>query len=170
MKDYINVTRFTDIDNAFRKFQEYVYFDATDLHVRAQLVEFINKGGIEGLKELIYKLSDPEKNFKEFLDKIDIRFFPKKVTEKLKKPIDKIPSNFISNAFAKEGCEINRFSIFCDMPVELHVMAVLWIMDYGFILDRKLKSNSLGSRILFQQGKIARGRTLFKPYVKQYQK
>ena len=82
MKDYINVTRFTDIDNAFRKFQEYVYFDATDLHVRAQLVEFINKGGIEGLKELIYKLSDPEKNFKEFLDKIDIRFFPKKVTEK----------------------------------------------------------------------------------------
>jgi len=159
-----------EIEDAFRKLQEHVYFENSDLHLRAKLVSFIDNDGINNLKKLCFFLNQKRyDNFQKYIDLIKLRYYPKKIDIGTSSKKD-IPENFITNNVNKSECEIKRLSIFCDIPIELHVITILWIMKYGYRLDKALSRNTLGSRLLLFQGKLNIGRSLFKPYVKQYQK
>ncbi len=166
----MNVTQ-AEIEDAFRKFQNYVYFENTDLHIRTQIVDFINEEGLQSFKKLASLLNrkDALKQMKPYLDKIRLRYYPKKVLDNFNGIKDRVPSNFVTNSFSKENCEISRLAIFCDMPVELHIVSIAWLHKFGYVLDQDLTPNCRGNRILFQKEKIGFGRTLFKPYFKQYQ-
>jgi len=166
-----SLDRKNEIEDAFRKLQEYIYFENVDLYSRSQLVEYLNDNGIEKLTTL-YNLLDKKvlENFSGYLNKIGLRYYPKKITNDLGGIEKNIPPNFISNAFIKNHSTLNRVSIFCDIPIELHIVSIIWILEFGYVLDKKMIKQSYGNRILFHKGKIGSNKTLFKPYVRQYQK
>lgn len=185
-----------DIKQAYIKLKSYVYYDNTDILLRRQLVEFetsigkdflfnnpsshYNIGGElfdykhsftleEKFGRIAIELNDFHKGsnfFEAILSDIKINFYPKKI-----KPHDE-DNNFISNVRIKDKYEIERVTPFIDAPIELHIIAVLWIMKHGVTLDANLKDECLGNRLLLNKDKteVVQGSGLFKPYFNQYQK
>ncbi|GAL86026.1 hypothetical protein MYP_3255 [Sporocytophaga myxococcoides] len=159
------------VEDAFRKLQSYIYFESTDLYLRNQLAEFISDGKIdEKLDSISKKLSENEGTFK--YSDIKLRYYPKKVSNSFKK-IDSayIPPNFYTNQIFTDNAEVENIAVFADVPMELQIIAVLWILKYGFVLDKNLSKHCYGNRLILPTNEFSgQGRSLFKPYIKQYQK
>lgn len=185
-----------EIKESYIKLKSYVYYDNTDILLRRQLVEFetgigkeflinnpsshYNIGGElfdykytftleEKFDRITSELNNFHLNSKFFdaiLSDININFYPKKIKS------EDIEDNFFSNVKVKEKYEIERVTPFINAPIELHIIAVLWIMKHGVILDANLKNECLGNRLLLNIDKteVVQGSGLFKPYFKQYQK
>ncbi|MGI6320701.1 MAG: hypothetical protein ACOXZK_07055 [Bacteroidales bacterium] len=185
-----------DIKQAYVKLKSYVYYDNTDLLLRRQLVEFeanigkdflvknpssnYNIGGdifnykdTFTLDEKFDRIATELNGFHEDSDffealfsEINISFYPKKIRSQIEE------ENFISNVRIRGTYEIERITPFINAPIELHIIATLWIMKHGVSLDANLKSECLGNRLLLNKDKteIVQGSGLFKPYFNQYQK
>jgi len=179
-----------EVKEAYIKYKAYVYYDTTELFQRRKLAEF--ETGLlseeflfgstpyaEGIFNLSVDLEEKfdkivewintqhtEKAFDQFLDKIDLIYLPKKFKKK------KEEENFITNQRICDHYEIEKIVAFADIPVELHLVTILWIMKYGYKLDSKLDSSCMGNRLVLNKSKttIVKGSGLFKPYFTQYQK
>ena len=188
-----------EIRKAYSKFKSHVYYDSTELFQRKQIAIFEtgmdekNVFGFDGIYkidrdfwgqfdllefeekfEVIAKhLTNYHKStefFDHFLKKINIIALPKKFS---KLPSQKDDSeNFITNQREGDKYEIEKVTLFIEMPVELHIICVLWLMYYGYLLDKDLHENCLGNRLILNKNQTAiiEGSGLFKPYYKQYQK
>ncbi|MHC1689615.1 MAG: RNA-directed DNA polymerase [Bacteroidales bacterium] len=189
----LNIT-IEEVKEAYNRLKTHVYYDTGDLFIRRRLAEFetnlssstdifsVNKeyvninsvfsefGLTKTLDEKLEKIAKSINNdidfFDSFLNKIEIRYLPKQFES------DKLPSNFISNKRIKDAYNIERASAFIDVPVELHLITVLWIMKYGKYYDARLSEHAYGNRLLLNKEKdnLIKGSGLFKPYYKQYQK
>lgn len=193
---------FKDIENAYKRLKTYIYFDNTDIILRRKLVEFEtnltkdfnsifrtsekpyrtndeldifkNKFGIPQSVESKLQIFTNELNsyhnstefFDYFLDKIDTNIYPKKYEKNEK------ADNFITNKRIEKEYPIKRLTAFIDAPIEIHLLSVLWTVNYGVQMDSKLGNNCIGNRLLLSKDKtnIVHGSGLFKPYFKQYQK
>lgn len=179
-----------ELKEAYIKYKSYVYHDTTELYQRRKLAEF--ETGLlsddflfgttpyaKGIFNLSVELEDKfdsivewintnhtEKEFDQFLDKIDLLYLPKK----FEKPVEE--ENFITNKRISDSYRIERVTVFADIPVELHLVTVLWIMKYGYKLDSKLDISCTGNRLLLNKSSnaVIKGSGLFKPYFTQYQK
>lgn len=190
-----------EVREAYIKLKSYIYYDNTDLLLRRSLVEFESnrpKGdflsnrfgspkGYKGLKNLEIKsisdfveakliritegLNSYDKSpefFNFFLKNIKVDFYPKSFEKE-----DKQEDNFISNKrVSDKSYKVDRVTAFINAPIEIHLISVLWIINYGVAYDLELDDNSLGNRLLINKNKerIIQGSSLFKPYFKQYQK
>lgn len=179
-----------EVKAAYIKYKSYLYYDTTELFQRRKLAEFETgllsdkflfgstpyANGIFNLSvELEQKFDSivewinaqhTKHEFDQFLDKIDLIYLPKKFHKK------KEDDNFITNKRVSNLYTIERVTVFADIPVELHLISVLWIMYYGHKLDAKLDSNCIGNRLLLNKSNngVIKGSGLFKPYFTQYQK
>lgn len=185
-----------DIRQAYVRLKSYIYYDNTDLLLRRQLVEFetgigkdylyktpsahYNIGGDifsfkarfdleEKFERISIELNNYHKDPKfidAILDMIDINFYPKKFK------VHPHDENFISNERILPEYKTERVTPFINAPIELHLISVLWIANYGVTKDKELKSECLGNRLLLNKDKTAlvQGSGLFKPYFNQYQK
>lgn len=188
-----------EIRKAYSKFKSHVYYDSTELFQRKQIAIF--ETGLDEKEILsfhsIYKYDrdlfgqwdkisfdekfeiiakhltnyhDTQRFFEHFLNQINIIALPKKFT---KLPSQKdAPDNFITNQREDDKYEIEKVTLFIEMPVELHIICVLWLMHYGYRLDKNLHENCLGNRLILNKDRsaIIEGSGLFKPYYSQYQK
>ena len=179
-----------ELKEAYIKYKAYVYHDTTELFQRRKLAEFetglLNDDlwfgntpygiGFAAIDMEVDKKFDKildwinnnhtQKKFNKFLDEINLLFLPKK----FEKPVEE--ENFITNKRINDSYSLDRITIFADIPVELHLITVLWIMKYGYRLDAKLDSSCMGNRLLLNKSNnaIIKGSGLFKPYFTQYQK
>lgn len=158
------------VREAFRKLQASTYYENNNLSLRNQLAHFIskNKDSIDENLELICNKINNGDTFSEELRKIDLKYYPKKITPKDEPDF---PQNFISNNFIDTKLIVNRTAIFSEIGIELQLIAILWLMEYGYYLDKNLMNNCMGNRLIYtkDQTKIVSGKSLFKPYMKQYQ-
>jgi hypothetical protein len=156
--------------DAFIKLQQHIYYDNSDLRLRALLAEFLARGSENQLTQLADRIRDKDVAYFELLcRKIDIRVYPKGISNGTA-DLDNMPANFITNAVYRGPCSVSRLAIFCDMPFELHLIAVLWIIRYGYKLDLGLEEVNYGNRLELKNDSVPPGRTLFRYYVKQYQR
>ena len=179
-----------ELKAAYVKYKAHIYHDTTELFQRKKLAEFETGlisddfwfgitpygQGFENLNMAIEKRFDSivewinshhtKKGFNQFLDKIDLLFLPKKFRK------EKEEENFITNQRVDDSYAVDRITVFADIPVELHLVTVLWIMKYGYKLDAKLDSSCIGNRLLLNKSHtgVMKGSALFKPYFTQYQK
>jgi hypothetical protein len=179
-----------ELKEAYIKYKAHVYHDTTELFQRRKLAEFetgllsdaflfgdtpYSKGVFNLSVELETKFDKivewinnhhTKHEFNQFFDKIDLLFLPKKFTK------DKGEENFITNRRILPTYTIDRVTVFADIPVELHLITVLWIMKYGHKLDARLDSSCMGNRLLLNKSNngVIKGSGLFKPYFTQYQK
>lgn len=154
---------------AFQKYQAHIYFDKNDLHSRNQLSQWIKRynysdQGFNHIKEVLENNALSE----EYIDKIDLRVLPKKVGPNETKVED---SNFYTNENLIDNSHIKSIQVFIDLPIELHIINILWIMEYGVIIDSGLLPINYGNRLYLNENKqLSCRRSLFKAYQIQYQK
>ena len=159
-----------DIEDAFVKLKNNIYFDTTDILLRKKLADYINTNSnveiIQSVKRAVYE----DDYFDKLVLEIDLNYYPKKVNINFKKCdwLSEAPSNFITNQFDFGGI-LSKMLIFCDMPIELHILSILWIKKYGTILDKKINKHIYSNRLI-SENKRSSGHALFKPYSRQYQK
>jgi hypothetical protein len=199
-KRYKHTYKKEEVKKAYLKLKSHVYYDSSELFQRRQIAIFetgldennifrtvpyiyqkftdvfhdISQNNFEEKFEVIATaITDYDENsafFDSFFEKIKLITLPKKfVSEKTK---NKIPDNYISNIREHDKYEIERATIFIDLPIELHIISVLWLMYYGYRLDKELGDECLGNRLILNKEKsdIIEGTGLFKPYFSQYQK
>lgn len=142
------------VDTAFRKLKRFVYYDKNDLHLRHRLAEFecssnFKKQLLSVKKVLNNKEPSNEPDFKKWLEEIDFRIIPKSFyAEESGKPVQsESQERFISNVTSSKYQYVEKVNYFFDGPIELHLIAVLWIMFEGRLLDAKLGKECYGSRL-----------------------
>jgi hypothetical protein len=180
-----------DVTNAYNRLKTHVYYDTSDLFIRRRLAIFesnktseenifsVNTEYGDGLsfkglsttldekfEKIASALNEDPSFFDSFLNKMEIRFLPKTF-----EPIV-LPPNFVTNKRVRHKYNVQRASAFIDVPVEIHLITVLWLIKYGKYFDRDLSEYAYGNRLLLNQenSDLIKGSCLFKPYYKQYQK
>ena len=109
-----------------------------------------------------------ENQFIKYLYKsIDASFFPKK----FKSNKNNIDENFITNKKTEEKYLLEKITAFIDVPIEIHLFSVMWIIKSGYKFDSELLDVCKGNRLLLNKEKtgVIKSSTLFKPYFSQYQ-
>ncbi len=154
-----------ELNEALKKLTSYTYFDKQGLNLRATLARFLNKNKEQRNQYLVGLAERIRQGSISIENNIQLLIMPKKVEMIVPKQ-----SNFISNAELLNGSKVTRAAIFIDASIDIHLIAVLWTMRYGYHLDKSLSKNCFGNRLdLNLEGKIPEGRRLFKKYERQFQ-
>lgn len=158
------------IQNAYRKLKSYAYFDKTHVHLRNKIVQFENDDETKiGHKfnevKIILEKAINKKFYDELESKININFYPKKFKES--------ENVIFTNKLDVGHLEIIDYQAFIDLPIDLHLIGVLWTMIVGSTIDEKLNKDIYGNRIKEDEKglKNALGSSpyLMKPYFEQYE-
>ena len=144
----------SEIETAYRKLKSYVYYDKTDLRLRERLAKFECSPQFLDQLKAVREVADsdtPSKDsrFKKWLTAIGFRVVPKKL-KALRAEDAAIAGDggkFITNVTSVDAIEVETVNYFFDGPIELHLIAVLWLMREGHHLDEKLLPECCGSRL-----------------------
>ncbi|MHC1724970.1 MAG: RNA-directed DNA polymerase [Syntrophobacteraceae bacterium] len=133
---------------AYRKLKQMVYYDKTDLFLRKQLAEFeCDQDLMSKLKHLAEVVDSVEPyadtSFNSWLEKIDYRLVPKSLEQKASPEV----GHFFTNLTTSAKYKVEKVNYFFNGPIQLHLIAVLWIMTQGRILDQQLTPDCYGSRL-----------------------
>lgn len=162
-----------DIQNAYRKLKSYIYYDNFFIYLRQQVAEFESEETFEKkLEKLLAYLNtksdlSKEKYFTDLLYQINYTVVPKSYKE------DKVDEDFIiTNKFSKDHYEIEQVNYLIDAPVEIHLIAILWILREGKALVKTYKKDNYAYSLEIDSttDNVVDGLRLFKPYFEQYQK
>lgn len=166
------------LDKAYKKLKSSVYYDKTNLILRDKIVRFESSQNEELNKyfETLWDdfLSDNQ-NWKDLrnkiLSQIDVVLLPKKIKDTSEK--DHKESQVVTNFVADNTIEVEEIQYFIDMPIEGHVLGVLWVFLVGWKLDKELQ-NCYGNRIrkkLYTNSSFSATYSpyLFEPYFEKYE-
>jgi hypothetical protein len=139
---------------AYRKLKSLVYYDKTDLRLRARLAVFECDSSFAAQLKAVHKVVNADKpaeapQFRCWLNDIGFRLVPKKLKPGPQDRLNKKPQQgrFITNVTTASVIEVERVNYFFEGPIELHLIAVLWIMLEGRLLDGMLGVECCGSRL-----------------------
>lgn len=154
-----------ELELAFIRLQTSNYFDNYDLFLRERIALF-KKDFQQQILQAKKILNDEKKLSKFIRNNIDIKVLPKKISTS--HDIDK---GFYTNTSIVDGTIVSKPFIWFDAPLIIHFISAIWIGRYGAIVDSSFSKNSLGNRLLLNsEEELASTRTVFKPYVNQFQK
>lgn len=155
------------------------------LYIKNQISEFESKEELSELEEKlseIYKNIENEKYIDELIEKIKYKSVIKGICDKSKD--EKSTNEFIEPFFI--DTEVDSYEIkenyIIDAPIELHIIATLWVTIIGKKIDNKIcEKSSYGNRLektsleILEEDSIKKitelrnTNRLFKPYYIQYQ-
>lgn len=143
-----------DIDlvkQAYKKLKSYIYYDNTLNILRHKISEFETGEDFEDrlrmIKESLNKL-DKDSDFGEIIKENDIgkTIMPKGISlEDDLKTRDK--EKFITNNFEASEYKAERTKYLVDADIEIHIIAVLWVMKVGY----KLENNFSNCQLVFKR-------------------
>lgn len=165
------------VDKAYKKLKSSVYYDKTNLILRDEIVKF-EYSHRQDLKNYLHDLWENfvsgngnwEAKKKEILGQINVKLLPKKVK---KQTADEGTSKVISNFVASSQIDVAEIQYFIDMPIEGHILGVLWVFLVGYKLDQELEK-CYGNRIrkkLYKNSSLTPTYSpyLFEPYFQNYE-
>ncbi len=142
------------ITSAYRKLKRLVYYDKTDLNLRRRLAEFECDTSFKKKLQVVKKVINSDEplqelSLKRWLKDISFRVVPKSLEKNESSIGNNSDSNgkFISNVTTAKIYRVSRVNYFFDGPIELHLIAVLWIMFEGCVLDNQLGKECYGARL-----------------------
>ncbi|RYZ73499.1 MAG: hypothetical protein EOP09_01805 [Proteobacteria bacterium] len=159
---------------AYKKLKQMVHFERHPLTLRRRLAEFEANGDFEERLAVVFKVAgstEPHKEpeFKKWLDKIKFEVVPKSVD--LPNRLDDELGSFVSNVTSATRYRISKVNYIFDGPVELHLIAVLWLMMEGALYDKTLSDHCMGTRLHSFVGRSDdHSAYLFKKYHELYAK
>src|SRR6185369_1429689 len=139
-----------DVQHAYLKLKQYVYYDKTDLRLRRRLAEFECSDQFSekfGKVATVLNSKEPWATdlFKQWLGEIAFRLVPKKVVHDRATPANPSGEGTYITNIPSSSVTVSAVNYFFDGPIELHLVAVLWIMKEGKYLDASLGSECRGS-------------------------
>lgn len=144
----------TEVETAYRKLKSYVYYDKTDLRLRERLAKFECSEKFSDKLKTVQEVADSDapsrdKRFKQWLARVGFRVVPKKlrsvgVAESVTADAS---GKFITNVTSASVIDVDAVNYFFDGPIELHLIAVLWLMREGRHLDARFLPECCGSRL-----------------------
>lgn len=144
----------TEIETTYRKLKSYVYYDKTDLRLRERLAKFECSDKFQANLQAVLQVADAanpasDRRFKRWLRQIGCRVVPKKLVPARSAALDadEVAGKFITNVTSTPTVDVETVNYFFDGPIELHLLAVLWLMREGRHLDAKLLPECCGSRL-----------------------
>ncbi|WP_316852872.1 RNA-directed DNA polymerase [Ralstonia holmesii] len=144
----------TEVETAYRKLKSYVYYDKTDLRLRARLAAFECSEQFVARLKSVQDVADAETPanhaaFKRWLKNVGFRVVPKRLspTPVGVKAQGRTDGRFITNVSSARTIGVEAVNYFFDGPIELHLIAVLWLMREGLHLDAQLAAECCGSRL-----------------------
>ena len=158
---------------AFRKLLAYTYYDKSDLALRRHVAEFSKSlVSLEHENDVFERIlcvvnGNDDNLLNEWLDGMKLSYYPKTIKEEGKPSSD----HLITNAPGKRA-NVERLLIKVDIPVELIIMDVAWLLELGYLVDAGLHNKSWGNRLdlIPNHSGIRRGNSLFLRYHNQYRK
>ncbi len=171
------VPQITEIEIAYRKLKSHIYYESNELFQRNQLAEFETKHSSNipaKLREIESGIGRWHKDpayVNSLLAKTKVLILPKKFSPP-KIGGELLPKTFLTNVREYSDYPIDAITSLIYIPIELQLVAVLWLMKHGHKLDEMLGDECLGNRLVLNEEKngVAKGLSLFKPYFTQYQK
>lgn len=164
----MNKVTLEELKKAYSKYKTFIYYDNSELFQREQLAEYETDEVESKLKKLVKDINGftDESEIGKF-GKIEMHYLPKSFKEKE----DKRASNFITNQRVENEYDVEKIIAMADVSVEWHLITVLWLMRYGYLLDEMLGDECMGNRLHLNKEtkEIKGGGSLYKPYFKQYQ-
>lgn len=162
-KNYVKA----ELKTAYNKYKTFIYYDSSELFQRAKIAEFeanIDKK-LDDLAKKIIRYDDTQ-NAEEVFGEIKMHYLPKSFVEE-----NGSDANFITNQRVEDLYNLDKVIVMADVSVEWHLITVLWIMRYGYLLDGMLSDDCRGNRLLVDKDtkELNMGGSLFKPYFNQYQ-
>lgn len=162
----------------YKKLKASVYFDKTLLPLRDNIVTFESADIEEKLEKLAeYLESDDDQAWqlysKAIINAINAWVYPKKLN-------DPSSTKIIFNADDDE-IKLEKAQYFIDLPVEGHILGVLWVISVGFALDNRSENSqstmyehSYGNRLRKtlinpKKNDITYSPNLFESYFTQYE-
>lgn len=141
------------LKSAYRKYKTHIYYDNHSAIQRCQLAKFEREkfSNLSNEKSSYFDKDKINKFFDDLAEKVinnDLTDFAKDIgvisfPKKMKYDSD---DNVISN-FKENSENINQMHYFIDLPVEAHILGVLWILRCGYILDDRLYKTCYGNRL-----------------------
>ena len=158
------------LKDAFQKLLTYSYFDKSDMVMRRRVAEFARSLSARTSEDAIFEnllaVANGEQQdlLKEWISKMTLCYYPKKLCREVhddKEPITNIPS---------DETIVERLLIKADIPIELCILDVAWILTYGYKVDSDLFDDSWGNRLdlIANKSGVRKGNVLFKKYQNQY--
>ena len=177
-----------DIIDAYRKLKTYFYYDNSALFMKRKIADFEYKN--ENIEDIFNHLAEilntqSEDIYKYFItdqtilreNLVDFYLLPKSFDNNILEQNSK--NIIITNRYTSEIYEFSKFNFLIDIPIEFHIINVLWIVKLGYLLDSdycyysdKYTSYCYANRLEVDKDKecILPGNKLFKLYSSQYQK
>lgn len=163
------------IEKAFQQLKANTYGDTTNIFLRAEIANYESSPDfqkkLEAFQKAIntYKKRNSSKYIEDLISKIKYRILPKKL-----RPTDKDPNagtTIISNDPTSNEYYLKKVLFFIDCPIEIHLIAILWVTHCGQVLDSALDKSCFGNRLKrTESGNHKKEFTrVFTPYYKNYQ-
>ena len=138
------------VEIAYKKLKQMVYFEKNHLALRQRLAEFEAAADFPQRLQVVAKAVDTENtaNHPEvltWLGEIKFDLVPKGVTQH-PKPAEN-QGTYVTNVTTARTYTVEKVNYLFDGPIELHLLAVLWLMAEGQDFDRSLSRHCMGSRL-----------------------
>jgi len=171
---------FKQLRSSYRKYKTHIYYDNYSAIQRLNISRFELKNFYDDKEPYEKKFEEYfihftelicsdnfEKYINNLINEMDILSFPKSLKEE--------KNDFISN-YKKPSTDVSKIHYFIDLPVECHILGVLWILRIGYLIDDELDAHCYGNRLnetLLRRLKSNEFNDfspfLFNPYYKNYQ-
>lgn len=157
------------LKTAFRKLLTATYFDKTDMMQRHRVAMFVKQLATdeERIFQELLSVANGENAglLEEWLSRINLAFYPKKVSS----IEEKSDEHVITNVPPQEMM-VERLLVKANIPVELCILDVAWLLLYGYKVDSRLQTCSYGNRmdLIANDSGVRIGNSLFKKYQNQY--
>ena len=170
------------VEIAYKKFKQYAYYEQLDLYQRNKIAEFECDSRFHKKLSRLSKIIDEIKFGSDDIDEInrllklvDYNLIPKSIgltpCEKKKdlKDQDEKQPHFITNTKTSDEYCLEGINYFIDVPVELQLISVIWIMKAGVYIDSSLSDSCYWFRLNDKLKKPnEQSSHIFKLYNKQY--
>lgn len=163
-----------DIDtlkDAFQKLLSYSYFDKNELRQRHAIATFVKS--LVNIEEenrifgILCEVANGERQelLDTWLSKVELCFYPKKINSSVSNTDDHFVTNIPIGHAVTERLLVKSF-----FPVELMILDVAWLIEYGPKIEQCLCPDSYGNRmdLTLLNDKVRIGNTIFKKYNYQY--
>ncbi|MFA4860678.1 reverse transcriptase domain-containing protein [Methanoregula sp.] len=139
------------VEVAYKKYKQYVYYEQLDLFQRKKIADFEcdtrfdNKlDDLAKIVDLIKEGSDNIEQLNNFLNLVGYNLIPKSIgpipcnKKRNSNDFDEKSVHFITNTRSAEKYRLDGINYFIDVPVELQLISVIWVMKAGIHIDSKL--------------------------------
>ena len=157
---------------SFKKLLTETYYNKTDMVMRYNVAKLAQKFKDENCEDeffekLIEVVEGGNDNslIEDWLNDMSLSYYPKEVTSRKDNKDDHIITDI-----SPKNVTVERLMVKANIPVELCILDVAWLLLYGYKIDDKGSECSYGNRLDIKKDRsgVRSGNALFKKYQNQY--